>query len=306
MRIVFMGTPEFALPSLDALYEEGHHIAAVVTQPDRPRGRGHRLQPTPVALRALELGLATYKPSSVKDPAFLAQMRLLEPEAVVLVAFGQLIPPELLELPPMGCINVHPSLLPKHRGASPIHAPLLAGESQTGVTTMYMDEGLDTGDIILQEEVPIGPSENAGDLHDRLAVEGARLLVKTMRLLALGQAPRRPQEESDASYAPKVSKVQIDWSQPAPQIERIIRGLSPFPGSFTYFDDLRIKPLRATAVSGDGTPGEVVGVEGDALVVACGQGRVLVTELQPEGKRPMSGADFARGYRVVVGRKLGA
>lgn len=309
MRVVFMGTPEFALPSLDAVIESGHEVAAVVTQPDRPRGRGHHVQPTPVALRAAEVGLPLYKPKAVRHPEFIHAMRALAPDAVVLVAFGQLIPPELLNLPPLGCINLHPSLLPRHRGASPVHAPILAGESRTGVTTMYMDEGLDTGDIILQEEVEIGPWENAGDLHDRLSVLGARLLRETLDLVAEGKAPRRPQDASRATYAPKVQKVEIDWSLPAERVARLIRGLSPSPGAFTYLGDQRIKPLRAAALVDDGgpegDPGEIVGVQGDALVVACGAGRVAVTELQPEGKRPMSGADFARGQRLSPGRKLG-
>lgn len=306
MRIVFMGTPEFALPSLDALYEAGHEIAAVVTQPDRPRGRGHRLQPTQVARRALELGLSVHKPKSVRDPEFLTQMRALAPDAVVLVAFGQLIPPELLDLPPQGCINLHPSLLPKYRGASPIHAPLLAGESITGVTTMYMDEGLDTGDIILQEEVAIEPTDNAGDLHDRLAVIGARLLCTTMERLSAGQAPRCPQDGAAASYAPKVQKLEVDWALSADVVARNIRGLSPFPGAFTYLDGLRLKPLRAVTFPGArGRAGEIVGVEGEALIVACGEGCVAVSEVQPEGKLPMTGADFARGYRLAAGRQLG-
>lgn len=307
MRIVFMGTPEFALPSLRLLHAEGYHIASVVTQPDRPRGRGHRLRPTPVAEEASSLGLQVLKPEKVRDPAFIEAMRALAPEAIVLVAFGQLIPKALLELPPLGCINLHPSLLPKHRGASPIHAPLLAGESETGVTTMFMDEGLDTGDIILQERVAIGPWDNAGDLHDRLAEIGARLLVQTLRLAVSGKAPRTPQDDSLASYAPKVEKVEIDWSQDCERVARMIRGLSPSPGAFTYHEGLRLKLLRASSLPGvgPGAPGEVKAVEAGAIIVACGQGAVAVTEVQPEGKTPMSGADFVRGYRVRAGSRMG-
>lgn len=307
MRIVYMGTPQFALPSLRRLHDDGHEIVAVVTQPDRPRGRGHRLQPTPVAAEALSLGLDVFKPEKVRDPAFIEAMQDLAPEAIVLVAFGQLIPKALLDVPPRGCINVHPSLLPKYRGASPIHAPLLAGDAETGVSTMFMDEGLDTGDIILQERVSIDPRENAGDLHDRLAKVGASLLSRTLELIASGQAPRTPQDESRASYAPKVEKMEIDWSRGHEEIARAIRGLSPSPGAFTYHEGIRLKLLRAIPVAEgvEGVPGEIAKVEDDAIIVVCGRGAVAVTEVHPQGKTKMSGADFARGYRLQPGRCLG-
>lgn len=309
MRIVFMGTPEFALPSLRRLHQDGHEIAAVITQPDRPRGRGHRLLPTPVALEAQALGLAVHKPAKVGAPEMIEALKRLEPEVIVLVAYGQLIPKSVLELPPLGCVNVHPSLLPRYRGASPIHAPILAGETVTGVTTMLMDEGLDTGDILLQEPVEIGPDDHAGDLHDRLAGVGAVLLAKTLEQLAAGTLQPVPQDHARASYAAKVHKVEIDWREPAERVARTIKGLSPFPGAYTLRDGARLKLHRARAddaVAKVGRPGEVAAVAERGILILCGNGGVWLTEVQPEGKSVMSGADFARGYRVRPGERWGA
>jgi len=308
MRIVFMGTPRFAVPSLRRLYEHGHDIVAVVTQPDRPRGRGHKLAPTEVALEAERLGLEVYKPEKVSAPELVGVLKRLSPEAVVLVAFGQLIPKSILDLPPKGCINVHPSLLPRYRGASPIHAPILAGERETGVTTMLMDEGLDTGDILLQERVPIGPDDNAGDLHDRLAELGARLLLETLARASAGTLVRTPQDHGQASYAGKVRKVEVDFAGPADVVARTIMGLAPVPGAYTHRIGTRLKLHRARA-HGDHKasclPGEVIRVGEDGILVACGVGSLLVTEVQPEGRPAMRAADFARGYRVEPGERWG-
>lgn len=308
VRIVFMGTPEFAVPSLRELHRRGFRIEAVVTQPDRPRGRGHRVLPTPVALEAERLGLPVYKPARVSEPEFAGELRRLEPDAIALVAFGQLIPKAILELPRLGCVNVHPSLLPRYRGASPIHAPILAGDAETGVTTMLMDEGLDTGDILMQERVPIAPHEHAGDLHDRLAALGARLLAETLDGLAAGRLVPVPQDDALASYAPKVQKVELDWSLPHETVARTIRGLSPFPGVYTFRGEQRLKLHRAVPGRGDpaqAAPGEVLAVGEEGIAVACGEGSVLVTEVQPEGKAVMRAADFARGYRVAAGERWG-
>lgn len=309
MRLVFMGTPRFAVPSLRRLHEAGYEIAAVITQPDRPRGRGHRPSPTEVAAEAEALGLPVLKPVKVSDPELVDALRRLGPEAIVLVAFGQLIPRSILDLPPLGCINLHPSLLPRYRGASPIHAAILAGDSETGVTTMRMDEGLDTGDILLQERVPIGPDDNAGDLHDRLAEIGAGLLLETLERLQRGTLTATPQDHSRASYAGKVQKVEIDWSGTGESVARTIRGLSPSPGVYTFRQGVRLKLHRARALpdgQGVGAPGEVVQAGDEGIQIACGSGAVLVTELQPEGKSIMSAGDYVRGYRVRPGEVWGS
>lgn len=309
MRLLFLGTPEFAIPSLEALASSKHEVVEVVTAPDRPRGRGYRVQPTPVAQVAEALGIRVYKTAKLSGDESIAHIESLRPDALVLVAFGQIVPKRLLDLPPYGCINLHPSLLPKYRGAAPIHAPILAGDEVTGVTTMFMDEGLDTGDIIFQVETAIGPEENAGDLHDRLARIGAELLVETIDALERSEAPRRPQDHALATYAKKVESVEIDWNRPAREAANAIRGLSPSPGAYTWHGGRRLKLHRARPLLGEGSPGEpgtVLSVSVEGITVAAGEGAVLLTEVQPEGKAAMSAAEFARGYRVAPGMRLGA
>lgn len=284
-----------------------HDVVGVVTALDRPRGRGQLTVPTHVASRAEALGLPVLKLGTLKSEESHAAVTALNPDAIVVVAFGLLVPLSLLEFPPHGCINLHPSLLPRYRGASPIHAPLLAGETETGISTMYMDQGLDTGDIIIQEKVSIRPEWHAGDLHDALAVLGAALMVRTLDQIEAGTAPRRPQENDLASYAPKVGKEAIDWSSAAEAIVRRVRGLSPFPGVHTGWEGRRIKVLRAYAAAerrDDGPLGSVVGVDDEGIRVATSQGLVVLTELQPEGKKPMSAGEFARGYRIARGTRL--
>lgn len=280
----------------------------VVTGEDKPRGRGHRVQPTPVASLAQRWGLPVLKVPNLRTPAVLEQIMAKPCDALVLVAFGHLVPRRLLEYPPRGAINLHPSLLPRHRGAAPIHAPLLAGEDITGVTTMYMDEGLDTGDIILQERVAIAEDANAGDLHDLLAVEGAELLVRTLDLVEAGTAPRLPQDEAKATYAPKVQKEAIDWERPAQEIVRRVRGLSPFPGVFTHWRGERLKPLRAREGSEKrpgAAPGTLVACSDEGLGVAAGDGgTVLLTQVQLPGRAPVSAAEFVRGFRPEPGERF--
>jgi len=302
LDVVFMGTPEFAVPALRRLAASKHAVRAVVTAPDRPRGRGHAVRPTPVAIAACELGIPVLKPESIKGEEFLSAMRATGANAVAVVAYGKIIPSRVLAWPKYGCVNVHPSLLPKYRGASPIHAPLLAGDSATGVTTMYMDEGLDTGDILLQEEVPIAPGENAGDLHDRLATLGAELLVRTFDLMEEGLLVRIPQDHARASYAPKVEKEKIPWELPAHAVAARINGLSPHPGAYTLMGSVRLKALRAVVggPNGGAAPGRVVEASGRGIAVACGSGSVVLLEVQPEGKAPMSAGDFARGYAAQL------
>ncbi len=302
LDIVFMGTPEFAVPALERLCKSPHTVRAVVTAPDRPRGRGHAVQPTPVARAAKSLGLEVWKPESVRDEGFLDRLKCTGAHAVALVAYGKIIPPSVLEWPEFGCINVHPSLLPKYRGASPIHAPLLHGDSTTGVTTMFMDEGLDTGDILLQEEIPIEPDDNAGDLHDRLAALGADLLLTTFDGLEQGSLRRVPQDDEKATYAPKVVKEQIRWDMPSTQVAARIRGLSPFPGAYTYMGMARLKILRAVPgpLEVSLPPGAVVSLSEDGVVVACKEGSVVILEAQPEGKSPLTAGVFVGGYAAQI------
>ena len=321
-----MGTPEFSVPFLRALAaEEGFSIVAVVTQPDRPRGRGHRVQPPPVKEAALELGLPVLQPERVRDPEFIRTMRTLAPDVIVLVAFGQLIPRELLSLPPRGCVNVHPSLLPRHRGAAPIQAAILCGDRETGVTTMYMDEGLDTGDIILQARVEIREGETAGELQDRLAAVGVDLLLETLRQVAEGRAPRIPQEEALATYAPRLHKSEgfLRWEAGAEELDRRVRAFTPQPGAYTRRGEQRLRIWRTSwAVSGaageapgqeeasagsggqEPAPGTVVAIGSRGIAVQTGRGILYLQEVQPQNGRRMSGVDYANGYRLEVGSRF--
>lgn len=311
LRTVFMGTPDFAVPSLRALLAAGHRVVGVFTQPDRPRGRGQQVLPPPVKEEARSAGIPVFQPRRLRDSGALAALEELAPEVICVVAYGQLLPKAVLDLPPLGCINVHASLLPKYRGAAPIQAALLAGETVTGVTTMFMAEGLDTGDIILQQEVAIEPGDDAGTLHDKLAAAGAELLVETLRLLASGQAPRRPQDHRLATYAPKVDKAAaaLDWTQPAEQVRNHVRAYAPWPGAYTAHGRRILKVLQVD-LGGSGAPGaapgEVVAVTDEGFVVQAGSGAVLVRRVQPPGRPPMGGRDYVNGYRLQVGDRLGS
>lgn len=312
MRLVFMGTPQFAVPHLAMLAESGHEIAAVVTRPDRPAGRGQRLTPPPVKSAAEVLGLPVLQPASLKDAGFRAQMEALRPDLVCVVAYGGLLPPWLLELPAKGCVNVHPSLLPRYRGAAPIQRAIMNGDAYTGVTTMYMAEAMDAGDIILQEQVAIGKEDDAGTLHDRLAEVGARLLRRTVDLIAAGTAPRVPQDEALVTYAPKIGPddERIDWSAPADAIDAAVRALRPSPGAYTVFGERRVKiwrtvPLPAPADGRSLEPGQVAAVDDEGIIVQTGGGMLKVLEVQPENGRRISAAAFVNGYRLAVGDRFG-
>lgn len=309
MRIIFMGTPEFAVPSLRRLHEKGHEIALVVTQPDRPAGRGRKLACSPVKLCASELGLDVAQPDNVNDEAFVRLLSDAGPEALVVVAFGQILSRQLLDVPSLGAVNVHPSLLPAYRGVAPMNWAIINGERETGVTTMFMAEKVDAGEIILARTTPIGERETAGELHDRLAVMGADLVAETLELLARGDAPRSPQDVSKASYGRKFrpDDGEIDWSAPSWKVFDHIRGMTPWPGAYTWYRGRKLLVLKAEPSTGAGRrgePGEVVSVEFDrGLEVAAGEGSVWLTELRPEGKRDMSAGAFARGYRPKVGTR---
>ncbi|MCS7079126.1 MAG: methionyl-tRNA formyltransferase [Chloracidobacterium sp.] len=303
-----MGTPDVAVPTLRALHREGHDIVAVVTQPDRPAGRGHRLQPPPVKVAALELGLPVWQPTKIKTPEFHAELAALAADVGVVVAYGRILPPHILETPRHGCLNVHFSLLPKYRGAAPVNWAIAHDEAVTGVTVMYMDAGLDTGDIALQTECWIGRDETAPELSERLSCLGADLLCEALRRLEAGTLPRRPQDASQATYAPLLKREDgwIDWSRPAAVIAARIRAFQPFPGSYTLLGDRRVTLWRAWVEAGaetnDRPPGTVLRVEADRLVVACGEATCLaVGELQLAGRARVSARDFANGLRLQPG-----
>lgn len=312
MRLVFMGTPAFAVPSLEALLDAGHEIAAVITQPDRPRGRGMRLAPPPVKEKALRYGLPVWQPQRVREAAFIAALARLQPESIVVVAFGQILPRDILVLPPAGCINLHASLLPRYRGAAPIHWAIINGEQETGVTTMFMDEGMDTGDIILQAVLPIGPDDNVGLVHDRLAHLGSELLVRTVELVAAGKAPRTPQNHALATYAPLLRPEDeiIDWTRPAGAIKNLVRGMDPWPGARTTLDGKVLKIWRVS-LCGDGSsrgvPGEILAAdEVSGILVRAGDGVVAIEELQVAGGKRLDSRAFLRGHRLPVGAIVGS
>ena len=301
-----MGTPDFAVPSLQALLDAGHEVCAVYTQPDKPQGRKQVLTPPPVKVLAQEHHIPVYQPLSFKGADAQAQLRALEPEVIIVVAYGKLLPKAVLDIPPRGCINVHVSLLPRWRGAAPIQWSVIAGDQKAGVTTMQMAEGLDTGDMLLTCETEVGARETAGELFDRLAQAGAELLVETLD--KLDTITPTPQDDSQSCYAHMLDKQMavIDWSKSAHEIDCLIRGLNPWPVALTTLDGARLKVYAAQPVSGAGKPGEVL--EGDAkrgLVVACGEGALMLEEIQLVGGKRMKCADFLRGHAVPKGTILG-
>jgi len=306
LRLVFLGTPPFAVPTLEAVVEAGHRVAAVVTQPDRPRGRGQQLAPPPVKEAALRLGLAVYQPERVRHAEALEFLRAQAAEAMVVVGYGQIIPQAAIDLAPLGIINVHASLLPKYRGAGPIQWAILNGETRTGVTTMRIDAGLDTGAMLLKAETAIAPDEDAPSLGGRLAAMGARLLVETLDALAEGSVVSEAQDSTQATYAPMLKKEsgRIDWTRPAAAIHNQVRGLQPSPGAYTALRGQTLHVRRSrVAEAGGARPGAVVRVK--PLVVACGEGALELIEVQSEGRKRVSAADFANGQRLMENEVLG-
>jgi methionyl-tRNA formyltransferase len=308
-RILFMGTPEFAVPSLELLVEKAYPVVGVVTQPDRPKGRGQRLVASPAKETAERHGLTVYQPEKVRAPEFLEIFRGLAPDMVVLVAFGQILPKGIIEGPPMGCINVHPSLLPKYRGAAPINWVLIRGDRTTGISIMKMDEGVDSGDILLQEETIIEPDETYDHLHDRLAVLGAQCLLRTLEGLADGTTRRIPQDHSLATLAPRLMKESglIRWENPARDIAHFVAGFSSVPGAYTYLDGkvLKVYSAEAEEATVPEAPGTVAGPTPKGLKVAAGGGYVYLKDIQLESKKRMPIADFLRGFRFTPGSRLG-
>lgn len=308
MRVVFMGTPEFAVPSLKVVAQE-HELLAVVTQPDRKQGRGQRVRFSPIKELALTYNVPIYQPERVATPEFVASLTELNPDIIVVVAFGQKIPTSILQLPPHGCINVHSSLLPKYRGAAPIQYAIINGETVTGVSTMYLNEGWDEGDIILQAEEPIHPEDTAGDLHDRLAEKGGQLLGETLRQIEVGTAPRIPQNHEEASFAPKLEKDDglIDWHESAVKLCNLIRGMNPWPVAYFNYNGERIKVWQSKAVvaSEKVASGKILRIDDQGIAVGTGDGILILQELQRQGSRRVSGRDFANGLRLEVGQSFG-
>ena len=308
MKIIFMGTPDFAVGTLKALIESEHEVCAVVTQPDKQKGRGKVLQATPVKEIAAEAGIPVYQPRRVKEPEFLQMLDEIRADVIVVVAFGQIIPKEMLNMKPYGCINVHASLLPKYRGAAPIQWAVIQGEKESGVTTMQMDEGLDTGDMLLQAVIPLEKKETGGSLYDKLKQEGAELLMQTLEGLQNGSIMARKQGETTTEYAKMLKKEMglIDWNKDAIEIERLIRGLNPWPSAFTHFNGKTLKIWQADIMEGNTgkQPGTITGISKDSIQVQTGNGVLSLRELQIEGKKRMDAGAFLRGYQIKEGMSL--
>jgi methionyl-tRNA formyltransferase len=303
LRLIFMGTPDFAVPTLIELAARGHEIAAVYTRAPKPAGRGMDMQVTPVEREARRLGFPVHTPKTLRDEAAQMAFRAHEADAAVVVAYGLILPKPVLEAPRLGCFNVHASLLPRWRGAAPINRAVMAGDAESGVTIMQMDEGLDTGAMAMIERTPILPDMTAGELHDALSPLGADLMLRALAAAERGSLSLTPQPADGVTYAEKISKTEtrIDWSKPWEQVHNHIRGLSPFPGAWFELDGVRVKALRSTRGEGSGAPGTALD---DKLTIACGDGAVRLVQIQRAGKQPMGGEEFLRGTRVDAGTRV--
>lgn len=322
MRIVYMGTPEFAAIALDALVK-GYDVVAVITQPDKPQGRNRKLVSTPVKVKAQEYGIPVYQPQKVRDEETVQMIREYHPDVIVVAAYGQILPESILNIPAYGCINIHASLLPKYRGAAPIERAILDGEQVTGVTTMYMEKGLDTGDMIDKVEVKIEADDTGATLHDKLAKAGANLIVKTLSQIQDGTVKRTKQDDTESCYAAMLTKEmgQIDFSRPADELERLVRGLIPWPCAYTDIDGKNVKIYKASVVKMDDAyknavqektevslafaPGEIVEVTKKYIVIACGKDALMIKNLQPEGKKAMDTAAYLNGNPLKTGMYAG-
>lgn len=309
MKIVYMGTPDFAVGALRSLIREGHRIAAVVTQPDKPKGRGKEMQMTPVKACALEYDIPVFQPVKVRAPEAVETLREYGADVFIVAAFGQILSEEILSMPRYGCINIHASLLPKYRGSAPIQQVILDGEKETGITIMQMDKGIDTGDILLQSVVPVAEKETGDSLHDKLAEEGAKLIVEALRKLEAGELVPQKQNGEESCYVKMLNKSmgRIDWTKSAVQIERQVRGLNSWPGTYTALHGKTLKIWESDAVEANGdaaSPGTVTAVEKDAFYVQTGDGLLKVTQIQPEGKKRMEVRAFLLGYQLEKGENL--
>lgn len=301
MKIIFMGTPDFAVPCLTEIISKGHDVLAVVTQPDRPKGRGKKLTSPPVKEKALAYNIPVLQPEKIKEECFISEIEKLAPDCIVVVAFGQILPKKILDIPPFGCINVHASLLPKYRGAAPINWAIIHGEKISGVTTMYMDEGLDTGDMILKKEVPIGDN-TAGELHDQLALAGAEILGETLKLIEKEQAPRIKQTDDESSYAPIMDKNtgKIDWKNSAESIYNLIRGVNPWPTAFTTYKGEKFKVWKAKVSEEccNEEPGKIIKVDKEGLFVCTANGVLIIEEIQFPNSKRMTVDAYLRGHEI--------
>ena len=304
MRIVFMGTPDFAVPCLQRLLEDGHEVPAVFTQPDKPVGRHAVLTPPPVKQLALSHGIPVYQPTKMRDGTVAALLRELAPDCLVVVAYGRILPQEILDVPPRGCVNIHGSLLPRYRGAAPIQWSVIRGETVTGVTSMFMDAGMDTGDIIDTLTTPIGENETAGELFERLAPLGARLLSTTLAAIADGTVTRRPQNDAEATMAPMLEKAmgRLDLTRPAQELHNQVRGMNPWPGAFCTAGGKTLKIHETRVAAGSSAPGTLLCA--DPVTVACGEGALQLVTVQPEGKPRMAAEAWLRGARLPQGARL--
>jgi len=309
LRLIFAGTPDFAVPALDALAGAGHQVVAVYTQPDRPAGRGRKLTPSPVKTRAQALGLPIEQPESLKSSDMQTILRGYAPDAMVVVAYGLLLPQAVLDIPKYGCLNIHASLLPRWRGAAPIQRAIAAGDTETGVGIMQMEKGLDTGPVLLERRIPIAPADTGGVLHDRLASLGAQAIVEALERLEHGTLEPEPQDSTQATYAHKLTKQEgaLDWRKPADLLARQVRAFNPWPVAFATFEGEILRVWNATSrpnAAADRSPGDIVTVSAEGIDVATGEGMLRITRLQPPGKRPMNAAEFLNGHRLAPGMRL--
>ena len=302
MRMVFIGAGEIGVPTLKALVNSEHGVVGVVTQPDKPVGREQRIEATPIKKAIAKTTIPILQPARIKDQSSIVEIRALKPEVIVVIAYGQILPRDVLEIPRVACLNLHASLLPRWRGAAPIQAAIAVGDDETGVSVMYMAEALDAGDILLQRKIEILPTDTGGSLHDRLAQIAPEALLESLSLLAAGNAPRVPQDNARATYAPKLKREhgQVDWSESAEAIERKIRAYNPWPGAFMKVDGQSLKIFSASIVDLNGNPGEILRSDKE-LVIAARKGAISLGEVQLEGKRRMTAAEFLRGHAPIVG-----
>jgi methionyl-tRNA formyltransferase len=306
MKLIYMGTPQFAVQPLRALAEAGHEVLGVVTRIDKPAGRGRSLTAPPVKTASAEMNLPVYQPKRVREPAFIEQLRTIGPEVIVVAAYGQILPKEILTLPKYGCINIHASLLPLYRGAAPINWAIIRGEQETGITIMQMDEGMDTGAVLLQERVPIDATDTTGTLLVKLSSLGAKLITTALPLIVDGKLPPIAQDSSQATLAPILKKEDglIDWGLTAVEIGNRVRGLSPWPGAYTFLEGKIVKLIASEPIAGSGEPGVLYEKDKNTLEVGTGSGLLRIVTLQPEGKKSMTAAEFLRGHRGIAGKRF--